>query len=241
MGKELHKAIAQGRMEELPRIASTYPEAATVASALEGIDARANGSETRALEILQWVWDHGGQIESHPFAVKYLGAAQITVGVAQGVTATLPFGRDAVGLTLVELLQDVGNLPGAVAVAEGLDPCQIAAVSLAELYVEAGRHDDVVDLTNGITNTDDASALLLTFRGQAFRQLGLQSAARESFKEALKSKARDASIRHLALLERSRSYQADNKIAMARKDLEKILAEDSTVAGVREAISALPD
>jgi tetratricopeptide (TPR) repeat protein len=228
-------------MDDLPRIGSTYPDAAFVAAALEGLDAVGKGREDRARTVLQWVWDNGGQVENHPFASKYLGGSRVTVGVAQGVEASLPFGRDVVGLALVELLQDAGNLPGAIAVAEGLDPSQIAAVSLAELYVEAERFDDVVDLTNGVQNVDDPSALLLTFRGLAFRQQGHHSAARESFKEALKSKVRDAGIRHLALLERSRSYQAENKNAMARKDLEKILSEDSSFANVREALNALPD
>lgn len=139
------------------------------------------------------------------FATKYLAASTITVGVAQGVTVSMPFGRDVIGLALVELLQDTGNVAAAITVAEQLDPSQIAAVSLAELYVEAHRFDDVVDLTNGMQNDDDPSALLVAFRGVAFRQLGHHTAAREAFKEATKSKSRDAGIRHFALLERSSS------------------------------------
>lgn len=123
--------------------------------------------------------------------------------------------------------------------AEQLDPSQIAAVSLAELYVESLRYEDVVDLTNGIQNNDDASALLMTFRGLALRELGHHTAAREALKEALKSKSSDAGIRHLALLERSRSYESENKRAQARKDLERILAEDSDFPGIREAIDAI--
>jgi tetratricopeptide (TPR) repeat protein len=188
--------------------------------------------------VLQWVWDHGGRIEEHPFAAKYLTSMFVKVGVAQGVQADLPFSRDAVGLALVELLQGAGNIRAAIQVAENLDPSQIAAVSLAELYVESLRYDDVVDLTTGIQNNDDASALLMTFRGLALRELGHHTAAREALKEALKSKARDGGIRHLALLERSRSYQAEGKNAQARKDLERILAEDSNFPGIRESLGS---
>jgi len=237
--KELHKALAQNNLQDLPRIASTYPEVQFVAGALEGLAAVGEGREDRALTILQWVWEHGGHVEDHPFATKYLTASTVTVGVAQGVEASIPFGRDAVGLALVELLQDNGDVASAITVAEGLDPSQIAAVSLAELYVESLRYNDVVDLTTGIQNQDDASALLVTFRGLALRELGHHTAAREALKEALKSKARDAGIRHLALLERSRSYQAENKNAQARKDLERILAADSNFPGIREAIDAM--
>jgi hypothetical protein len=47
-----------------------------------------------------------------------------------------------------------------------------AAVLLAELYAQTGRWDDVIELTEGIKNEDDAAALLCVFRGQAFRQQG---------------------------------------------------------------------
>ena len=236
--KELYKAVTEQLFDEFPRIASAHPEAGFIASALEGLTSAAGGGRNdRALTVLQWVWDHGGQIEDHPFAAKYLTPMFVKVGVAQGVLAELPFSRDAVGLALVELLQEAGNIKGAIQVAESLDPSQIAAVSLAELYVESLRYDDVVDLTNGVQNNDDASALLMTYRGLALRELGHHTAAREALKEALKSKAREAGIRHLALLERSRSYQAENRNAQARKDLERIFAEDSDFPGIREALA----
>jgi tetratricopeptide (TPR) repeat protein len=237
--KELHKALTRNNLDDLPRIGSTYPEVAFVAGAMDGLNAVSEGRDDRALTVLQWVWDHGDRVEEHPFATKYLHASTVTVGVAQGVEAAVPFGRDAVGLALVELLQDKGNIKGAIEVAERLDPSRISAVSLAELYVESLRYDDVVDLTSGIQNEDDATALLMTFRGLALRELGHHTAARGALKEALKSKARDAGIRHLALLERSRSYQAENKNAQARKDLERILAEDSSFPGIRDALAAL--
>jgi hypothetical protein len=60
-------------------------------------------------------------------------------------------------------------------------------------------------------------------------------------KEALKAPSRDMSIRHLALSERAENDLAQNKRAMARKDLERILADDSTVDGVAERLAALSD
>jgi Tfp pilus assembly protein PilF len=73
----------------------------------------------------------------------------------------------------------------------------------------------------------------------ALRQKGLNDAAHEALKEALKARSRDASIRHLALLERADNYLAQGKKAMARKDLERVLAEDSTFNGVAERLSTL--
>jgi len=94
----------------------------------------------------------------------------------------------------------------------------------------------VIEITEGIKNEDDASALLCVFRGQAFREQGFHAAAHE---EALRSRSRAAPIRHLALAERAQNYLTQGKKAMARKDLERILAEDSSYEGVREQLADL--
>jgi tetratricopeptide (TPR) repeat protein len=97
----------------------------------------------------------------------------------------------------------------------------------------------VIELTEGVKNEDDASALLLVFRGQAFREQGFHDAAHEALKEALRSRSRAPEIRHHALAERAQNYLAQGKKAQARKDLERILAEDSSYEGVRERLAAL--
>jgi hypothetical protein len=88
-------------------------------------------------------------------------------------------------------------------------------------------------------NEDDASVLLCVFRGQAFREQGFYDAAHQSFKEALRARSRAAPIRHLALAEQAQNYLAQGKKAMARKDLECILGEDSGYEGVREQLAEL--
>ena len=171
----------------------------------------------------------------------YLGASSSTIEIANGVSATLPLDTSTVALAVAELHQSAGDLDAAIATVEHIDPpTTVAALSLTELYLEAGRHQEVVELTQGITNTDDVGALLCVFRGSALREQGYNDAARESFKEALRVRSRPPEIRHRALLERAQSYMAQNRFAMARKDLERILAEDSSVPGLREALDRLP-
>jgi tetratricopeptide (TPR) repeat protein len=142
---------------------------------------------------------------------------------------------------LAELHQEAGNLAAAIEVVEHLEPTTYAAVSLAELYSQAGRHADVVEVTEGVSNQDDGTALLCVFRGIAFREQGFHEAAREALKEALRSKKRDPVVRHRALLERAKSYLSEGKRALARKDLERILAEDSDYDGLRELLDTLDD
>ncbi len=188
--------------------------------------------------MLQSVFDSGRDPAESPFVVKYL-TTHIALHIAPGITADLPLGRDAVGLALAELKQRAGDLDGAIETVEQLTPTTYAAVSLAELYAQAARWDDVVDLTEGVKNDDDASALLLCYRGSAFRAKEYYDAANESLKEALRKRSQPAEIRHLALSERAESYLAQGKKAQARKDLERILAEDSNYEGVRERLAEL--
>lgn len=56
---------------------------------------------------------------------------------------------------------------------QSLPRAGISALSLGELYLSAGRDQDVITLTNGLTNEDDATALLLAYRGEAFARQDL--------------------------------------------------------------------
>jgi tetratricopeptide (TPR) repeat protein len=193
-----------------------------------------------ATRLLEQAFALGADPAADSFVRKYL-FTQLELSIAPGVTAELPVNRDAVGLALAELKQDAGESEEAIDVVEQLEPTAYAAVSLAELYSQVGRHDDVVELTEGIKNEDDATALLLVYRAVALREQGYNDAAHEAFKEALRSRSRAASVRHLALSERARNYEAQGKKGMARKDLERILAEDSDFEGVRERLAAVSE
>jgi tetratricopeptide (TPR) repeat protein len=236
--KALYKAVQAQDALAIHAVGEEHAEYRLLSDTLAGLMLIEDESTSESL--LQRAFDNGGDPAAEEFAQKYLYVG-LKLNIARGVSATLPIGRDAVGLTLAELRQERGDLDAAIDVVEQLEPSTYAAVSLADLYAAAGRFDDVIDLTNGVTNEDDASALLLTFRGMAFRQQGMHDAAHEVLKEALKARSRDMSIRHLALSERAANYLAQNKKAMARKDLERILAEDSDVDGVAERLEALGD
>lgn len=241
--KSLHKAMLGTRPDPgaLPAIARANPTHRAVIAALEGFMRMQAGEHERTRELFAWVLPQHVEIADHEFVRTYLGSSSATIEIANGVAATLPLATATVALAVAELHQSAGDLDAAIATVERIDPpTSVAALSLAELYLETGRHDEVVEVTQGITNVDEVTALLCVFRGAALREQGYHDAAREAFKEALRVRSRPAAIRHRALLERAQCYIAQNRFAMARKDLEKILAEDSSVPGLREALDQLP-
>lgn len=236
--KQLHKAITSGDAHAIARVGDEFPEYRTVAHALAGY-MLINSEPAEAKRLLIGVFASGEDPSTDPFAEKYVGGERVEIGIARGVSAYLPLDRNAVGLALAELYQGDREVAAAVDTVELLEPSTYAAVSLAELYSATGRYQDVVDLTESISNSDDATALLSVFRGEALHELGYHDAALAAFKEALRSKSRAVGIRHLALSERSRVYEAIGRRSMARKDLERILAEDSSYEGLTDRLAAL--
>ncbi len=237
--KQLYKAVKAQNVQAIKQVGDEHPDSRLASYSLAGL-MTLTSAPADAERMLADAFATGRDPAEDKFIAKYL-STHLELSIAQGVTAELPVNRDAVGLALAELKQDEGDIDGAIDVVEQLEPTTYAAVSLAELYSLTGRWDDVIDLTEGIRNEDDASALLCVFRGRAFREQGFNDAAHEALKEALRARSRAAPIRHLALAERAENYLQQGKKAMARKDLERILAEDSDYAGVRERLAELAD
>ena len=235
--KELYKAIKAQDVTAIRQVGIYHPDFRLPSYSLAGL-MMLTSEPTEAEQLLGEAFATGKDPAEDKFVSSYL-FTRLELSIAQGVTAELPVNRDAVGLALAELKQDHGDLAGAIDVVEQLEPTTYSAVSLAELYAQTERWDDVIELTEGMKNEDDASALLCVFRGQAFRQQGFHDAAHEALKEALRSRSRAAPIRHMALAERAQNYLAQGKKAMARKDLERILAEDSSYEGVRDQLAEL--
>ena len=236
--KLLYKALQKQDVASMEVVAEEHPSHALAASTVAGALMLSTGQQRRAQELFEWVFATGRDPADDPFITKYV-TSYLSLEVAPGAVAELTLDRSAVGLVLAEMYQEKGDANRAADIVEQLEPTTFAALSLSELYAELGRFDDVVAMTNGIRNDDDATALLCVFRGVALRESGYLDAARESFKEALKSKKRAPVIRHRALIERARCYEAEGKTALARKDLERILAEDATYDGLAESLAAL--
>ncbi|AII10611.1 MULTISPECIES: DUF4236 domain-containing protein [Rhodococcus] len=220
------------------------PHARLLAAILEGLLhvelGRGNPqAQERARFLLGWSAAQDATRPLLDFVLEYLPDRTWPVEIMPAVTAKLRIVDDVVLLAVAELHQSAGDLPAAIWSAEQARPTTHAALSLADLYSDAGRHQDVIELTNDVTNADDTTALLLGLRGRAFAQLGFNDAAREVFKEALRVRSRSAAIRHRVLLERAQVDLTQNRKAAARKSIEKVLAEDPSYPGLPEALTAL--
>lgn len=236
--KDLYAAIGAGDPAAMEQVGAAHPAVAVAAMTTAGFTWLQQDHDAAGLAALQWVFDTGVDPGTDRFMQRYVAIA-ITLEVVPGVSASLPADRDTVGLMLGELYQREGRLEQAIAVVEQLEPTVLVALSLAELLDQQGRSAEVIELTQGVPNTDDATSLLWVFRGNAFRDQGNHAAARECYARVTRSRSRSAPVRHRALLERAWCHAAEGRRAQARRDLARIQAEDPTFDGLAEALDDL--
>jgi tetratricopeptide (TPR) repeat protein len=177
--------------------------------------------------------------------VKYRLQGHIPLAVTPNLIVTVPFSTIGAALLLTELYQEVGQMDKAVGVLEALMHAgvndTIITSSLAELYTLMEHWDEAIEITDKMTNDDDITCQAMIFRGRAFSAKGLNQAALESLKGALRSKKRSAQLLMTARCERAAVYSTLGKKAQARKDLELVMAEDSTFGDASKRLAELGD
>lgn len=209
--------------------------AAKVLTALELLDADRDGE---ALVVLEELFATGLDPLDDPFVRERLQVT-ISIEVSDGASVEVAPDRTTIGLFLGELHQRLGDLDRAIAVVHELPRTTLTALSLADLFDAAGRFDDVIDVTEDAPNADDASSLLWVLRGVAFGEKKAYAAAYPCFAKVIRCTSRNDVVLHRARFERARCATAEGHFARARKDLGRIMAEDSDFPGVAAALADL--
>ena len=188
---------------------------------------------------LESVFASGREVADDPFLRKYLSTQiQAELGVLPTVTESVRLSRRLIGFLLVVAYRDIGDEHLMVSVIDALAPSPVLTIVRADCLLDS-EPERVLRDTEGVTNGDDATAMLLVMRGAAMQRLGHETAALEVFKEALKYPSRSKSVRHRVRYERAKLHRAAGRTRQAREDLEKILAEDADFKDVRELLAQL--
>lgn len=232
--KELYSAIQIDTSEAMAEVLKEHPEAALAAGFFLTYFHLRDGKEREAHDAISAIWRRNRELLTDPLFLEYVNPHVIEVTVGPGAKFMTRIDRDCVGLIYAEILQRVERISEAIEVVESLTLNQGAALSLADLYVQSKEWDKIIDVTDEIPNEDDITALMLVYRGVAFREKGFNDAAKEVFKKALASKKRNETVRHRAMTERAKTYINEGKKALAKKESEKIMAEDPEYEGIRE-------
>lgn len=172
---------------------------------------------------------------------KYGVGGDLEVAVTPATSVRVPMSNLSVALMLAEAYQRTGARQKAIELLESLGaiaPGEPAfALSLADLYAEAEEWDDVVRVTEGVTeNQDDVSANILGFRANAMVELGMSEAALAITKEALRFRKRSPELLWFARYVRGRAYEIVGKAGMAKREFEKIYAANAHYGDVAERL-----
>ncbi|MGZ8629808.1 MAG: DUF4236 domain-containing protein [Actinomycetota bacterium] len=180
-----------------------------------------------------------------PVMSKYGIGGAMEVSVTPAVSITLPMSNLAVALMLAEAYQNTGQQRKAIELLESLGAeapgAPVFALSLADLYSEAERWDDVIRVTEAVeANENDITLDVLVFRALAMMELDLTDGALALTKECLRFGKRNPALLRFARYVRGRSYEREGKAGMARREFVKIYAEDAGFADVAQRLGREP-
>lgn len=192
-----------------------------------------------AEDYLAEVYKNSSYLLSNKLYRKYVQPILLQVPIAPGISFPSNLSLDAITIIYSEVLQHQNKQKLAKEVLETVTPNQVTAIALAELETQLGEYDQVLQLTDNLENQDDATAILLVFRGIALRELDLYTASIEILNKVIRTTSRHIDIRHKALLERAKTHLKNNDKTRAKKDLEKILATDFDYSGAQELLKEI--
>ena len=179
----------------------------------------------RGMDLLDEVVAQSEDLGKDHFVHKYLPDAGLSVSVAAGVMVHLPLQRNSLVLLLAELHQARGEEDRAIAMLESAEQTTHIRLSLTELLYERDEFERVLQVTQGVHNDDDVTALMLAYRGRALTELERHDEAVTVLARVLEYPNRAASIKAIALVGRGMIHQARGNNILAENDFTQALME----------------
>jgi tetratricopeptide (TPR) repeat protein len=177
---------------------------------------------------------------------KYGMVAELILPITEFVNAHIRPCRRGVLLGLAEIYQSQDRVKEALNCLKQLrrdaPDDVVAKLSVAELVLEAAPRDkrlakQVVELAGEVDNDSSAHAALMLYKAQALRTLGLSVAARDVLTAACrKKKDRDEDLLLAIRYERACVYEELGNETRARREFEKLYAQDPALEGVAERL-----
>jgi len=177
---------------------------------------------------------------------KYIPAERVelglTISITPRVSAFVEFSSLGAALLLAELYQRTNRLEEAIGLLQQLDaegPDDVALkLSLCDLLYEDGDDEAVVATAVGVANDSDVGLACLHLKAKALTRQGLTDAAAETFSVCLKRTAgRDPDLLKEIRYDRAAFYESTGQTARARREWEKLYAEDPKYRDVAKRVA----
>ena len=241
------EAYREGELEEAMahlRTAAVDEEAdlgAMILLAFLLAESEAAAEQEEAISLLERVVSSDAVFPT-PMLERYMPGMTVDIAITPYVAVSLPLTDGlAATLLLVELYQEGEEVEKAIELLEELDEIiavgnenrhnQVLVLSLAELYLMTKNYQAIIDKVHlPETIDDDVRSGLAFFYARALQEQNLHSAAIQVFSQHLKrKKGLNADLLQASRLWRAMSFLKTNQKSRARTELEKILAEASSL------------
>lgn len=173
---------------------------------------------------------------------KYGVHLQLDLPITESVTAHIHPCKRGVLMGLAEVYQALHRPEKALNCLKQLRKDKsddiVVNLSIAELAMETSPHDkrlakQIVELAGDVQNDSTTHAALMFYKAQALRTLGLYTAAREVLTAACrKKKDRNEHLLRAIRYERACVYEDQGRSTQARREFEKLYAEDPSFEDV---------
>ena len=131
-------------------------------------------------------------------AKKYFDQFRATIPIARGITFSTDYNHSYLSYAYSEILQALGQPQKALEVIQKVPDSEYKNIAILDLRLALKDYETVIDETNDLENIDDESAILLIFRGIAYRELKEFDLAIETFKQAMSKRSRSSDILEFA-------------------------------------------
>ncbi len=247
--QELVEGTRQFMLEDYEQALSHLQQALTITDAafLSGAAALNLGRLDDAAKYFESALTDAEHLSA--FFGKYGIMPQLQMPITPEVTAVLGPDTRGVCLLLTEVYQGLDRLQDAVTCVKRLlnagDNEVVVRLSLAELLLEPGMKDsntckEVVQLAKDVENESFVHTALLLYKAEALICLGMEDAAKDTLTYGLRrKKGRPAQLLHEMLYQRAMIFLSQGQNSRARKDLERIFAQDPDFMDVSDQLQRL--
>jgi tetratricopeptide (TPR) repeat protein len=176
---------------------------------------------------------------------KYVpGTLTMQLPITDRVVVGVAFDSTGAALILAEIYQHLARRSEAIGLVQRLQKLapadQAIRLSLADLLYDDNDFDGLIELTEGVENTDDVALAMLHLKAKALAIQGLLGPAAEVLSGCLRRTAgRDADLLKEIRYNRAEAYERLGAAKKAKADWTKLVAEDPMYRDARQRLEAV--
>jgi tetratricopeptide (TPR) repeat protein len=173
---------------------------------------------------------------------KYVpGTLTIQLPITDRVVVGIGFNSVGAALILAELYQDLGRRSEAIGLVQRLHKVapddQAIRLSLSDLLYDDNDFEGLIELTQGVENTDDVALAMLHLKAKALANEKLLAPAAEILTTCLRRTAgRDPELLKEIRYNRAEAYELLGEARKAKADWAKLVAEDPMYRDARQRL-----